>query len=214
MPRFVRENSLSIVFGLLFLGALVGQSIAGYYNENEILGEHKEAAVSYGDYVLSSSFGVEMLENWQSEYLQFSLFILGTIWLFQRGSSESKTWEDLGLQTDEQQRVKGRRKDWRYRLYANSLLLVMTVIFFGSWFGQSVTGWRNYNDDQQQHDQPKVSWGRYLGKGEFWERTLSNWQSEFLAVGSMAVFTIYLRQRGSPESKPVGAPHEETGSTV
>jgi len=221
--RFVRDNSLSIVFGLLFLGALVGQSIAGYYNENELLTAHQEPTMSYGDYVTSSSFGVEMLENWQSEYLQFTLFILATIWLFQRGSNESKQEEELGLETDEQQRVGrhanersprwARTKDWRYQLYANSLLIVMLTIFIGSWFGQSVTGMTNYNEEQQLHDQPKISWASYLGKGEFWERTLSNWQSEFLAVGSMAIFTVYLRQRGSPESKPVGAPHGETASS-
>jgi hypothetical protein len=221
--RFVRDNSLSIVFGLLFLSALFGQSIAGYSNENEILTAHQEATTSYWDYLTSSSFGVEMLENWQSEYLQFTLFILATIWLFQRGSNESKQEQDLGLETDEQQRVGrhadersprwARTKDWRHRLYANSLLLVMVAIFIGSWFGQSVTGWTNYNEEQLQHDQPKVSWISYLGKGEFWERTLSNWQSEFLAVGSIAIFTVYLRQRGSPESKPVGAPHEETASS-
>jgi len=219
----VRDNSLSIVFGLLFLGALVGQSIAGYYNENELLTAHQELTMSYGDYVTSSSFGVEMLENWQSEYLQFTLFILATIWLFQRGSNESKQEEELGLETDEQQRVGrhanersprwARTKDWRYQLYANSLLIVMLTIFIGSWFGQSVTGMTNYNEEQQLHDQPKISWVSYLGKGEFWERTLSNWQSEFLAVGSMAIFTVYLRQRGSPESKPVGAPHGETASS-
>jgi hypothetical protein len=221
--RFLRDNSLSIVFGILFLAALVGQSIAGYYDEKEILAEHQEPAVSYGSYVFSSSFGVEMLENWQSEYLQFTLFILATIWLFQRGSNESKAEEGLGLQSDEEQMVGAhakedsprwaRRKDWRHHLYANSLLLVMFAIFVGSWLGQSLTGWRNYNEDQQQHMEAEVSWVRYLGRGEFWERTLSNWQSEFLAVGSMAVFTVYLRQRGSPESKPVGAPHSETASS-
>jgi hypothetical protein len=88
-PRFVRDNSLSIVFGLLFLAALVGQSIAGYHEENEVLAAHDEATMSYGRYLVSSSFGAEMLENWQSEYLQFTLFILATVWLFQRGSSRS-----------------------------------------------------------------------------------------------------------------------------
>jgi hypothetical protein len=210
--RFVRENSLSIVCGLLFLGSLVGQSIAGWSQENEVLKEHHEAAISYGAYLLSSSFGVDVLENWQSEYLQFSFFILATIWLYQKGSNESKKAEELGLETDEQQRVKGRRKDWRYHLYANSLLIVMALIFFASWLGQGLTGWREYNEEQMQHDQPEVSFAGYLGRGDFWDRTFQNWQSEFLAVGSMAVFTIYLRQRGSPESKPVGARHDETGA--
>jgi hypothetical protein len=211
--RFLRENSLSIVFGLLFLGSLFGQSIAGLHEENELLESHHLPTISYRDYVVSSSFGVDVLENWQSEYLQFSLFILATVWLHQKGSNESKKAEDIGLESDEQQRVRGWRKDWRYHLYANSLLIVMASIFVASWLGQGITGWREYNDDQQFHDQPEVSFVSYLGRADFWDRTFQNWQSEFLAVGSMAVFTIYLRQRGSPESKPVGAPHHETASS-
>ena len=89
----------------------------------------------------------------------------------------------------------------------------MAVIFFGTWFGQSVTGWSKYNVEQREHDQSPVSWSGYLMRPDFWESTLQNWQSEFLAVGTMAAYTVYLRQRGSPESKPVGAPHEETGSS-
>ena len=89
----------------------------------------------------------------------------------------------------------------------------MAAISFASWLGQGIGGWRNYNEDQQFHDQPKVSLVSYLGKPDFWDRTLQNWQSEFLAVGSLAVFTIYLRQRGSPESKPVGARHDETAAS-
>jgi hypothetical protein len=83
----------------------------------------------------------------------------------------------------------------------------------GSWLGQSLTGWGEYNDTQSEHGQPEISWSSYLARGDFWERTLSNWQSEFLAVGSMAIFTVYLRQRGSPESKPVGSPHDETAAS-
>jgi hypothetical protein len=89
----------------------------------------------------------------------------------------------------------------------------MTGIFFASWFVQSVTGLTEYNDSQRDHDQPTISWASYLARADFWEKTLQNWQSEFLAVGTMAVFTIYLRQRGSPESKPVGAPHDQTGTS-
>jgi hypothetical protein len=202
---------------------LVGQAIAGYHEYNEVQAAHNGEPISFGRFIVSSSFGVAMLENWQSEYLQFSLFILATIWLYQRGSNESKRLEDIGLETDEKQRVGrharedsprwAKRKDWRHHLYANSLLLAMSAIFFASWFGQSVTGWREYNDEQVQHGQPTVSWGRYLAKANFWERTLQNWQSEFLAVGTLAIFSVYLRQRGSPESKPVGAPHDQTAAS-
>jgi Arc/MetJ-type ribon-helix-helix transcriptional regulator len=222
--RFVRENGLSLFFGVLFLAALGGQSVAGHaaYNQHQL--EHGDAAVSYGRYVSSSDFGRAMLENWQSEYLQFALFILATIWLVQRGSNESKPLENAGRESEQQQRLgpySGPKSPrWsrfhggvRRAVYSNSLILLMLAIFVLSWFGQSVTGWTTYNDEQRQHDEPTVSWSGYVVSPDFWEDTLENWQSEFLAVGTMAVFTIYLRQRGSPESKPVGAAHDETGAS-
>jgi hypothetical protein len=101
----------------------------------------------------------------------------------------------------------------RTRLYENSLLLVMAALFLGSWLAQSLTSWRFYNDEQREHGEATVSWASFLITSDFWEQTLQNWQSEFLAVGTMVIFTVYLRQRGSPESKPVGAPHSETGSS-
>jgi hypothetical protein len=179
--------------------------------------------VSWLDYVLSPDFGGAVLENWQSEFLQFSLFILATVWLVQKGSNESKNLEDVGPESKQKQKLEGfapenaprwaKVSDWRRVVYENSLLIVMTLIFFACWLGQSLNNWRRFNAEQLAHDEAPVSWGRYLLDPDFWERTLQNWQSEFLAVGTMAVFTIYLRQRGSPESKPVGAPHEETASS-
>ncbi len=218
--RFLRENGLSLFFGALFLGTLAAQSVAGLRDYNEQAREHGEQAISYGRYVLSSDFGVEMLENWQSEYLQFFLFILATIWLVQKGSNESKELDQVGFESDQRQKVGGyaqadspawaKIRGWRLHLYANSLLLVMGVIFVLSWLGQSFTGWTAYNEDQRTHDEPTVSWVGYLGRPDFWERTFQNWQSEFLAVGSMAILAVYLRQRGSSQSKPVGAAHDTT----
>jgi hypothetical protein len=221
--RWLRDNSLSLFFLALFLAALLGQSYAGHLEYNEELRSHDDPTVSWLRYVVSSQFGAAVMENWQSEFLQFSFFIAATIWLVQKGSNESKRLDDAGLETDEQQRVGkhaartspvwARAKDWRYKLYSNSLLIVMSALFFGSWFAQSVTNWTEFNSDQLDHQEPTVSWLTYIGSANFWEKTLQNWQSEFLAVGTMVVFTIYLRQRGSPESKPVGAPHDETGSS-
>ena len=105
----------------------------------------------------------------------------------------------------------GEGRRFRTWLFSNSLLLVMGAIWLASWLGQSVTGRVAYNAERFDHQQAAVSWWQYLGSPDFWNRTLQNWQSEFLAVGSMAVLSIYLRQRGSPESKPVGAPHTATG---
>ena len=223
MRTWIRDQSLSLFFLGLFLFALVGQSLAGWKSFNEEQMQHGSAAISYARYLVSSDFGQAVTENWQSEYLQFVTFIMATIWLVQRGSAESKQVRAKGWESDEKQKVGSRVQSdaptwarvggWRTTLYSNSLVLVMLMIFFGSWFAQSATGWTEYNAEQRDHGQPTVSWGGYVMRPNFWENTLQNWQSEFLAVGTMAVFTIYLRQRGSPESKPVGASHEETGGS-
>jgi hypothetical protein len=221
--RFVVSNSLSLAFFALFLISLAGQSVAGYYEFNDHQLQHEEPTLSFGRYLISSDFGANILENWQSEWLQFWTFALATVWLIQKGSNESKRPEDIGLETDKKQRVGehapanaprwAKVKDWRLTIYSNSFFIVMGLVFLATWLAQSFASWTVYNDDQSAHDEPGLSWLSYVGSSDFWQRSLQNWQSEFLAVGTMAVFTIYLRQRGSPESKPVGAPHDETGSS-
>jgi hypothetical protein len=221
MPRFVRDNSLSLFFLVIFLAALVGQAIAGHILHNEEASAHGDSAISLWRYITSSDFGNAVMENWQSEYLQFMLFMLATIWLIERGSPESKEPGKEGTETLKEQKIgEHAREDspeWakprgiKTFIYSNSLLIVMSVIFFGSWFAQSVTGWTKFNAEQTDHHEATVSWLSYVGSADFWEATLQNWQSEFLAVGSFVAITVYLRQRGSPESKPVGAPHDATG---
>jgi hypothetical protein len=223
MARWLRDQSLSLVFLALFVASLVGQSYAGYLDYNEELEAHDDGAVSWGRYLVSSKYGAAVMENWQSEFLQFFFFIAATIWFVQRGSNESKPPKDIGFESDQKQRVKGHAAEnsprWarigglRLHVYQNSLLYVMGAIFVASWLATSVTAWTEHNADQLDHRQRAVSWLSYLGTPDFWEKSLQNWQSEFLAVGCMAVFTIFLRQRGSPESKPVGAPHSETGTS-
>jgi hypothetical protein len=215
--RCLKQNGLSVFFLVLFLAALVFQAIAGHADFNEDQDRHGSPHMSLGRYVLSSQFGTAVLENWQSEYLQFTLFILTTIWLLQRGSPESKELDKAGRGSDKDQMVgphahprspaRAKVDGIRRAIYENSLLIVMAVIWVGSWFAQSVTGVGEYNTERLDHHQLPVSWFDYLGRPE----TLQNWQSEFLAVGSMAILAVYLRQRGSPESKPVGAAHETTG---
>jgi hypothetical protein len=225
--RFLKHNGLSLAFGAIFLLALGFQALAGWqeFNNNEVahaqLSNERPDTISFGRYLTSSDFGQAVMENWQSEYLQFSLFIFGTVWLLQRGSPESKELSKAGTASDQAQKIgshaDSRSPRWarvggvRTFIYSNSLLIVMTAIFLGSWFAQSVTGWTEYNTEQLDHEQPTLSWLGYVGSADFWQTTLQNWQSEFLAVGSMAILTVYLRQRGSPESKPVGAPHDATG---
>jgi hypothetical protein len=218
---FLRHNGLSLVFLGLFLGAVVFQAIAGLAIFNEEQDRHGDPRISLGRYLTSSQFGSALMENWQSEYLQFTLYVLLTVWLLQRGSPESKPLGQGGRQSDENQRVGDHADEdsprWaklsgiRRTLYENSLVLVMATIWLGTWFAQSVTGRTAYNSERLDHHQEAVSWAGYVTSADFWERTLQNWQSEFLAIGSMAILSVYLRQRGSPESKPVGAPHHATG---
>jgi hypothetical protein len=220
MPA-IRNHGLALFFGAIFLVTIVGQAFVGQDDFNHGQLAHHNDPVSLTRYVTSSDFWVDVLENWQSEYLQFTLFVVATVWLLQRGSPESKELDKAGTESDEEQHVGSHADErsprwarvggWRTRLYSNSLLLVMAGIWIASWLAQSVTGRIAYNAEQFDHHQAAVSWTVYVGTSDFWNRTLQNWQSEFLAVGSMAVLAIYLRQRGSPESKPVGAPHEATG---
>jgi hypothetical protein len=224
LRRFAFENGLSLFFGAIFVVSLVAQSFAGQHAFNADQHAHESQPVSWLDYVLSPEFGGAVLENWQSEFLQFTLFILATVWLVQKGSNESKRLEDVGVESDDKQQVgrhapsdaprpakwtQERRRFW----YENSLVLAMSAIFLLSWGGQSLNNWRAENEELSEHGEQTLGWSEYVLHADFWERTLQNWQSEFLAVGTMAVFTIYLRQRGSPESKPVGSAHDETGAS-
>jgi hypothetical protein len=225
--KTLRDHSLSLFFLTIFVAALIGQAIAGHaeYNNEEIaharlLGEQPET-LSLWRYVTTSDFGQAVMENWQSEYLQFTLFIVATVWFVQKGSPESKQPDNVGTESEKDQRIGehatadspkwAKARGFKLFVYSNSLLLVMGTIWLGSWFAHSVTGWSTYNAQQIEHRDATLGWVQYLGSADFWETTLQNWQSEFLAVGSMAVLAIYLRQRGSPESKPVGAPHASTG---
>jgi hypothetical protein len=220
---FLRANALSLAFGAVFLLTLVGQAVSGVadYNEQQVVKGLEP--VSLLDYVTSSSFGVDVMENWQSEYLQFFLYIFATVWLVQRGSAESKKPGEEGPESDKDQRL-GRHTDedspeWartgglRTAVFSRSLGLLMGALFLLTWAASSIAGWAAYNSEQLGDREDPVSYLGYLGAADFWNRSFQNWQSEMLAVGSMAVFSVYLRQRGSPESKPVGVAHAETGQT-
>ncbi len=197
MRRFVLENGLSITFGLLFLGTLVAEALVGHSDFNHAQVAHAGETISLSRYVTSAAYWADVMENWQSEYLQFTLFILATVWLVQRGSPESKPVDERGAESDAEQKI-GEHAEadsprWakagglRTFVYGNSLLAAMVTIWLASWSAQAVAGRVGYN------------------------RTLQNWQSEFLAVGSFVVLSVFLRQRGSSQSKPVGASHTATG---
>jgi hypothetical protein len=221
LRRFLRETSLASVFLLLFLATLVGQAFAGWQQFNAEQFADGLGRLTFWHYVTTATFAGDVTENWQSEYLQFLLYIVGTIWMLQKGSPESKSLDQGGLETDEEQKV-GRyavadSPRWakvggaRTALFSWSLSLVMGSMFLASWGAQSLGGWAQFNETRLERLQAPISWGQYVTNADFWARSLQNWQSEMLAVGSMVVLSIYLRQRGSPESKPVGQPHTSTG---
>lgn len=221
VSRVVADNALAIFFGSIFVAALIGQALTGValYNNEQITNGLDQ--ISTLQYVTSSSFAVDVTENWQSEYLQFFLYIYATVWLLQKGSPESKSLGRGGTESDEEQHVGiharsdsprwADARGWRLTLYSRSLGLVMGAIFVASWLAQSVAGTSEYNESQLQNLEEPLSWWGYASSADFWNRTLQNWQSEFLAIATMVVLAIYLRQRGSPESKPVGSAHTSTG---
>jgi len=220
VKKFLRENSLGLLFGLLFVAALIVQAFVGHADFNERQLSEGLAPVTLGRYVTSSSFAVDVTENWQSEYLQFFLYIFLSAWLLQKGSPESTALDKAGLESDRDQLVgphaRADSPAWagtggvRQLFFSHSLGVVMGALFLLSWLAQAITGVAAYNEQQIANLQDPVSWSQYLLRPDFWNRTLQNWQSEFLAVTSMVVLSIYLRQRGSSQSKPVGAPHAAT----
>ncbi|MFF9472216.1 DUF6766 family protein [Streptomyces roseolus] len=220
-PGFWRANSLTLVFGGAFLVVLAAQAVAGRAEFNEQLAVDGLQQVGFGAYLMSSDFAVDVTENWQSEFLQFFLYVFGTVHLVQRGSPESKPLERAGTESDRDQKMGDHArsdsprwagtKDWRQGLYSRSLGLTMAVFFFLSWFAQSVAGVAAYNGQRLRQLQAPLDWTTYLASSDFWSRSLQNWQSELLAVCAMAILSVYLRQRGSPESKPVGSAHSATG---
>ncbi|TMR09122.1 hypothetical protein ETD86_44865 [Nonomuraea turkmeniaca] len=219
--RWLKENSLALAFLIMFLFAVAGQAVAGTLEFNDQQRADGAEPVSVLQYVASSAFAVNVAENWQSEYLQFFLFVVLTVWLVQKGSPESKKLDSIGAESDHQQQIGAHAttqspswakvKGLRLWLYSNSLGLVMGLLFLLSWLAQSVAGQAAYNSERLSDLRDPVTWGAYVTSPEFWDRSLQNWQSELLAVLSMVVLSIYLRQRGSPESKPVGASHLATG---
>lgn len=220
MRRFLHNNGLSIVVFFLFVALLVGQSLAGHLQHNEDQTEHGQPTISYLQYLGSSHFLEATMENWESEFLQMFGFIVLTTFLYQKGSAESKD-PDKEEEVDRDPRKSKHKRNvpWPVKkggfvltLYEYSLSLAFLLLFLVSVFLHAIGGSEEYNQKQREHgQQQQVTTIEYMETSQFWFESLQNWQSEFLAVGSMVVLTIFLRQRGSAESKPVDAPNSQTG---
>ncbi len=219
MHRVFRENGLTIVLASLFLIFWAGQSVAGHREHNNEQREHGQPEVAFGSYLKSAHFWEATAENWESEFLQMFGYVILTVFLFQKGSLESKDPHkrepvDRDPRKSHDKRNAPwpvRRGGWVLKLYENSLSLAFLLLFLISITLHAVNGAAEYNEEQSEHgEQGKLSVLQYAGTSRFWFESLQNWQSEFLAIASMVVLSIFLRQRGSPESKPVDAPNNQT----
>ena len=220
MKKFLHNNGLSLVlFGLFFFTFLVGQSIAGSLEYNQENLEHGQPAITYVEYLGTSHFLEATMENWESEFLQMFFFVVLTVFLYQKGSAESKKPGEKEEVDRDPRKSRNKNAPWpvrkgglALRLYEHSLSMAFFLLFAFSFLFHAVGGAGVYNDELKQHGKAQhFSVVEYVGTSRFWFESLQNWQSEFLAVGSMVVLTIFLREKGSKESKPVDAPHAQTG---
>ena len=219
MRKFLRDNGLSIVMLTLFALTLAGQILTGHQEYNDDQDEHGRPEVTLGEYLTTGHFVEATFENWESEFLQMAAYVMLTVFLYQRGSSESKD-PDKKEEVDRDPRDSRDKKDapgpvraggLALKLYEHSLFIAFALLFLLSFALHAAGGHEEYNSEQQEHGRPEVTLAGYLASSRFWFESFQNWQSEFLSVAAIVLLSIWLRQRGSPESKPVDAPHGETG---
>ncbi len=218
MRRVLRDNGLTLALLAMFMFSFVGQAIAGRLVHNRDARQHGEPQVSFVEYLGTPAFLEATAENWESEFLQMGVFVLLTAFLFQRGSAESNDPDehsvDEGLSEADLKDAPWpvRRGGIALGLYSHSLSIVFMTLFAVSFVLHAVGGAGEFNQELLAHGDPPVSTLRYVGTSQFWFESLQNWQSEFLSIAAMVFFTIFLRERGSPESKQVHAPHSQTGA--
>jgi hypothetical protein len=216
----LREHGLSVAVAGLFLCFMVAQTIAGHHQYNNDQAQHGEPPVTLKQYLQTGHFVEATAENWESEFLQMAAYVMLTIGLFQKGSSESKKLGERESVDRDPRRVPVRadspwpvrRGGWVLAIYQHSLSIAFVLLFLGSFTLHAIGGAAAHNQEQLEHGGSPIGVWEYLGTSQFWFESFQNWQSEFLALLAMVVLSIFLRQRGSPESKPVDAPHSQTGS--
>jgi hypothetical protein len=218
-PRPIRDNGLSLAMFGLFALFLVGHAATGWHQHNEEQRQKGEAPSAFGQYLRSGDFLESVAENWESEFLQMAGFLFLSAWLYQRGAAESRDPDAVEEDADP---IANRRPDspWPVHrgglalaLYSRSLSIALGLLFVISFLGHAVAGSMRFNQDAAKHGLPAIHFWQYIGSSSFWFESFQIWQSEFLSVGVLIVLSIFLRQKGSPESKPVHAPHPQTGTS-
>jgi hypothetical protein len=221
MRSWFRDHGLLLVNLALFVIFIGGMALSGVRVYNSEQAEHGDSPVSFASYLTTGEFVEATFENWESEFLQMGMYVVLTAFLFQRGSSESKPIDEPAPQDDDPRESQDKpdvpwpvkRGGWVLKLYENSLAIFFFVLFFASWALHAVGGARAYSEQELQHGGEAVGVLEYITTSQFWFESFQNWQSEFLAVAAIVWASVYLRQRSSPESKPVAAPHlEKTGA--
>lgn len=219
MRRVLRDNGLSIALFILFLLSLVGQALTGWRAQAEELRLHELPAIGFLPYLHSGHFISAVFENWESEFLQMAAYVLLTIFLFQKGASESKKLDEANPEDEAPSpHRKGPNAPWPVhrgglllKLYSHSLSIALVTLFLASFWLHLAGSTRRMNEEALQHRQPPQTMIDTMAEPGFWYESFQNWQSEFLSIAVLLVLGIYLRERGSPESKPVAAPHTATG---
>ena len=213
--NFFYRNSLTIVFMAMAAMALFAQAWFGLKEHNEFLKEHAQNEIGFGEYLTTGHFVQATFENWESEFLQMALFVILTIFLRQRGSSESKPLE--GKDEVDREPKKSPDAPWPVAkggiiltLYKNSLSIALFLLFIVSFIFHFAGSWKDYVQEQTLSNQPVDTMFQFFGGSKFWFESFQNWQSEFLSVACIVYLSVYLRQKGSSQSKPVDAPHHET----
>ena len=217
--RWIHDRSLTLTMLSLFVLFAIGQVVTGWHAHNAELVEHGRAALSFDGYLLAGHLWEAVFENWESEFLQMAAFVTFTTVLYQVGSPESRRPGVVELVDVDPRRFSHlpdvpwpvSRGGWVLVVYEHSLGIALFLLFAVSWVGHVLGGWSRHAVEEALHGQAPPSLAQYLASSQFWFESFQNWQSEFLSVAAMIWLAVYLRQRGSPESKPVHAPHTETG---
>ena len=217
MKSFIKDNSLSLVFFILFLIAIIGQAVTGLEEHNHEMIEEGGQPVKMEQYLTSGHFLQSTFENWESEFLQMALFVILTIFLFQKGSSESKDPEG-NEPVDREPNPRKKDAPWPVKqgglilaVYKHSLSIALFLLFVLSFLVHWYGSLKDYNESALLKGEPEETAMQYLGDSRFWFESFQNWQSEFLSVFAIVILSIFLRQKGSPQSKPVDEAHSETG---